>query len=83
VDYRALQHFFKWADEIEEEITPNPMVQMRPPSVPESETPVLRPEEIKALRKACDGRDFMAGLATVSAAHCSRQLFGRCATLAV
>jgi integrase/recombinase XerC len=58
VDYRALQQFFKWADEIEEEITPNPMAKMRPPSVPESETRVLRPEEIKALRKACDGKDF-------------------------
>jgi site-specific recombinase XerD len=60
VDYRALQQFFKWADEIEEEITPNPMAKMRPPTVPETETRVLRPEEIKALRKACDGRDFMA-----------------------
>lgn len=60
VDYRALQQFFKWADEIEEEITPNPMAKMRPPTVPETETRVLRAEEIKALRKACDGRDFMA-----------------------
>ncbi len=60
VDYRAVQQFFKWADEVEEEITPNPMAKMRPPVVPESETRVLRPEEIKALRKACDGRDFMA-----------------------
>ena len=60
VDYRALQQFFKWADEIEEEITPNPMAKMRPPIVPEAETRVLRREEIKALRKACDGRDFMA-----------------------
>src|ERR1700722_17075162 len=61
VDYRALQQFFKWADEVEEEITPNPMAKMRPPVVPETETRVLRPEEIKALRKACDGMDFMAG----------------------
>jgi integrase/recombinase XerC len=60
VDYRALQQFFKWADEVEEEITPNPMAKMRPPMVPDPETRVLRPEEIKALRKACDGRDFMA-----------------------
>ncbi len=60
VDYRALQQFFKWADEVEEEITPNPMARMRPPVVPDPETRVLRPEEIKALRKACDGRDFMA-----------------------
>ncbi len=60
VDYRALQQFFKWADEIEEEITPNPMAKMRPPIVPETDTRVLRPEEIKALRKACDGREFMS-----------------------
>ena len=60
VDYRAMQQFFKWADEIEEEITPNPMAKMRPPVVPETETRVLRPNEIKALRKACEGRDFLA-----------------------
>jgi integrase/recombinase XerC len=60
VDYRALQQFFRWADEVEEEIMPNPMAKMRPPVVPEPETRVLRQEEIKALRKACDGRDFMA-----------------------
>jgi integrase/recombinase XerC len=60
VDYRALQQFFKWADEVEEEITPNPMAKMRPPVVPETDTRILRPEEIKALRKACDGRDFMS-----------------------
>jgi len=60
VDYRAVQQFFGWADDLEEEITPNPMAKMRPPVVPDSETRVLRIEEIKALRKACDGRDFMA-----------------------
>jgi len=60
VDYRALQQFFKWADDVEEEITPNPMAKMRPPMVPEPETRVLRPEEIKALRKACEGRGFMS-----------------------
>ncbi len=60
VDYRALQQFFKWADDIEEEITPNPMAKMRPPVVPDPETRVLRIEEIKALRKACGGKDFMA-----------------------
>lgn len=60
VDYRACQQFFKWADEIEEEITPNPMAKMRAPVVPELETRVLRQEEIRALRKVCDGKDFMA-----------------------
>lgn len=60
VDYRALQQFFKWADEVEEEITPNPMAKMKPPRVPDPETRVLRDEEIKRLLKACEGRDFMA-----------------------
>jgi integrase/recombinase XerC len=60
VDWRALQQFFKWADDVEGEITPNPMAKMKPPVVPDPETRVLRPEEIKALRKACDGRDFMS-----------------------
>ena len=60
VDYRALQQFFKWADEIEDEITPNPMAKMRPPVVPDPETPVLRDEEITRLLKVCEGKDFMA-----------------------
>lgn len=60
VDYRALQQFFKWADEIEEEITPNPMARMKPPIVPEPETRVLRAEEWKKLLKVCDGREFMS-----------------------
>jgi integrase/recombinase XerC len=33
---------------------------MRPPMVPEPETRVLRPEEIRALRKVCEGRGFGA-----------------------
>lgn len=60
VDYRSLQQFFKWADEVEEEITPNPIAKMRPPVVPDPETRVLLQEEIKALRKACDGKVFMS-----------------------
>lgn len=57
VAYRALQQFYKWADE-EGEITPNPMARMRPPIVPEPVTPVLREEEIRALFKVCEGADF-------------------------
>jgi site-specific recombinase XerD len=57
VAYRSLQQFFKWADE-EGEVTPNPMARMRPPIVPEPETPVLREGQIRALYKACEGTDF-------------------------
>lgn len=60
VAYRALQQFFKWADEVEEEITPNPMAKMRPPEVPDPETPVLREDQVKALWKVCEGKDFTA-----------------------
>lgn len=45
---------------MEEEITPNPMDELRPPVVPEQETHVLQPEEIGALRRACEGEDFIA-----------------------
>jgi integrase/recombinase XerC len=57
VAYRSLQQFFKWALE-EEEITPSPMARMKPPIVPEPETPVLREEQIRQLYKVCDGTDF-------------------------
>jgi integrase/recombinase XerC len=60
VDYRALQQFFKWADEGEEEITPNPMARMRPPVVPDPETPVLREAQVDRLLKVCEGRDLMS-----------------------
>lgn len=55
--YRALTQFFKWLVE-EGELTASPMANMKPPSVPEGEVPVLTSDELKALLKACDGKEF-------------------------
>jgi site-specific recombinase XerC len=55
--YRSLQQFFKWLTE-EGEIPANPMLKMRPPTVPEPFTPVLSDESIRALLKVCSGGDF-------------------------
>lgn len=55
--YRSLQTFFKWCV-AEEEIERSPMENMKPPSVPEVPVPVLGDEELKALIKACEGKEF-------------------------
>ena len=55
--YRALQSFFRWAEE-EEEVERNPMARMKPPRVPIVPVPVLRDDELSALLKACEGTDF-------------------------
>lgn len=55
--FRALQQFAKWFSK--EEDAPNPMSGMSPPMLPEQETPVLRADQLKALLKACDGKEFI------------------------
>lgn len=55
--FRALQQFAKWFA-IEEE-QPNVMAGMKPPMLPEQETPVLREEHLRALLKSCEGREFI------------------------
>jgi integrase/recombinase XerC len=57
--YRALQQFFAWLVE-EEEIETSPMARMRPPIVPEQPVQVLDDEALRALLKACEGKDFIA-----------------------
>lgn len=55
--FRALQQFWKWwAAEYER---PNPMAGMSPPMVPEQPVPVLREDQLKALLKSCEGKDFV------------------------
>ena len=54
IRYRGLQQFFKWAVE-DGEITVSPMVNMRPPIVPEKPVPVIAEEQLRALIKACSG----------------------------
>ena len=53
--YRGLQSFFKWAQE-EGEIQLTPMVNMKPPRVPESPPDVLTLDQVRKLLKACEGR---------------------------
>ena len=55
--YRALQSFFRWAEE-EDEVERNPMAKMKPPTVPVAPVPVIRDDELDALFKACQGTDF-------------------------
>ena len=59
VRYRALKVFWRWCDE-EGEASPSPMAKMHPPKVPEPIVPVLTRDELRALLKACEGRDFDA-----------------------
>lgn len=55
--YRGLQRYFNWLVE-EGEIKESPMKKMKPPKVPEQPPEVLSDDEIKALLKACEGRNF-------------------------
>lgn len=55
--FRALQQFWKWW--AAEQELPDPMAGHKPPAVPEQPVPVLRPEQLKALLKSCEGRGFV------------------------
>jgi len=55
--YRGLQRYFKWLVQ-EGEIRVSPMVNMRPPRIPENPPEVLSDEQIQAILKKCEGTDF-------------------------
>lgn len=57
VRFRALQQLFAWLVD-EEEIATSPMAKLRPPKIPEQLTPVLDDAAIRALLKACAGKEF-------------------------
>jgi len=57
VRFRALQQFFAWLVD-EEEIVASPMAKLRPPKIPEQLTPGLDDAAIRALLKACAGKEF-------------------------
>ena len=57
VRFRSLQQLFKWLVE-EGETTSDPMARMRSPSVPEDPPAVLTDAELRALLKACEGKEF-------------------------
>jgi len=56
--FRALQQFFKWW--AAEEELPNIMLGMKPPMVPEKPVPVLSAQQLKALLKTAEGKDFVS-----------------------
>lgn len=55
--FRGLQSFFKWLLE-EGEIKVSPMVNMKPPRIPEETVPVLPEAALKALLASCAGDGF-------------------------
>lgn len=55
--YRSLRVLFVWLEE-EGEIESNPMRRLHPPKVPEKPVPVLDVEDVRAMLRACDTRDF-------------------------
>jgi site-specific recombinase XerD len=57
VRFRSLQQFFRWCLE-DGEIERNPMERMIAPRVPDEPPAILSDDGLRALLKACDGRDF-------------------------
>ena len=55
--YRDLQQLFKWLLG-EGEIASSPMAHMRPPRLEEAPVPIIRADDLKALLRVCDGREF-------------------------
>ncbi len=55
--YRCLQQFYGWAvrDRL---LEVSPMATMRPPTIPETPVPVVPPDDLHSLLKACEGRGF-------------------------
>jgi site-specific recombinase XerD len=55
--FLSLRKFFAWCED-EGEITTNPMAKMRPPYVPETVVHVVPEDDLRAILKACSGKDF-------------------------
>jgi site-specific recombinase XerD len=56
--YKVLRVLYRWLEE--EEDVPNPMAKMRPPLIPEQPVPVISPDGLRRLLKACEGKGFEA-----------------------
>jgi site-specific recombinase XerD len=57
--YKGLRALFAWATE-EDEIRRSPLEHVKPPHVAEIAVPVLSEDELRALLKQCEGKDFYA-----------------------
>src|SRR5690625_205234 len=55
--YRSIQQWFAWLID-EDEIDRDPMERMKPPTVPETPVPLLSTDQLRALLKACEGKDY-------------------------
>jgi len=55
--YKCIRLFFSYLLE-EGEVPSHPMVNMRPPSIPETPVPILDIEQLRLLLRTTDGRDF-------------------------
>lgn len=55
--FRALKTFFNWLEN-EEEITRTPMRTMKPPTVTETEVPVISEADLVKLFKTCKGKTY-------------------------
>lgn len=58
VRYKALRLFFEYLRE-EGEVAAHPMVNIKPPHIPEPETPVLSDDELRLLLADCDCKTFL------------------------
>jgi site-specific recombinase XerD len=57
VRYGDLRQFFRWAEE-DGEIPSSPMLNMKPPTVPDSPVAVVTDDALRKLLKTCDGNGF-------------------------
>jgi site-specific recombinase XerD len=57
--YRSLQQLFRWLV-AEGEVRRSPMVNTKPPAIPEESPPVLTDEQRRRLIAACEGGSFIA-----------------------
>ena len=57
VRYRSLQQLFRWLLD-EREIEHDPMVNMKPPHVPDQPVPVIPPDVVRRLLDTCNGPKF-------------------------
>jgi integrase/recombinase XerC len=67
--YKVLRVLYRWLEE--EEDVPNPMAKMRPPIQPEQPVPVISPDGLRRLLKACDGKASTPAETARSSCSCS------------
>ncbi|WP_031526335.1 tyrosine-type recombinase/integrase, partial [Streptomyces sp. NRRL F-5123] len=57
--HKALQQFFKWLRDDEEEIDRSPMDRVRQPKIPQKLVPVMRDAETSKVLQTCKGKAFL------------------------